>query len=148
MKYFLISFLICITSTLTLAHPAIRILPAGTNIAEYNARNNTAFTQRNSMSQNTMSSASNHHSLQNQASPQTLVFQNNRLIHHARLNANTVAGMLEVKTPSSYLNVPNKDSSSPIGKFPSLVLPQANTSNTQGLIFVKAVPLPASLFTE
>jgi hypothetical protein len=146
MKYFLISFLICITSTLAWAHPAIRILPAGTNIAEYNARNNTAFTQRNAMSQNTMSSASNHHSLQNLSSPQTLVFQNNRLIDAAKLN--TVAGMLEVKPPSTYLNEFNKNSSSPISKFPSLVLPQAYKSNTQGLIFVKAVPLPASPFAE
>jgi len=146
MKYFLISFLICISSTLTLAHPAIPVLPAGTNIAQYNARNNTAFTQRNAMSQNTMSSASNHHSLQNLASPQALIFQNNRLIDAAKLN--TVAGILELKPPSAYLNEPNKNASSPISKFPSLVLPQAYKSNTQGLMFVKAAPFPASPFTE
>jgi len=145
MKYFLISFLIC-TSTFAWAHPAIRTLPAGTNIAEYNARNNTAFTQRNAISQNTISSLSNHHSLQNLASPQALIFQNNRLIDAARFN--TVTGMLEVKPPSAYLNEPNKNSSSPVGKFPSLALPHTYKSNTQGLIFVKATQLISGSFTE
>jgi len=146
MKHFLIGCLACIPSAYIWAHPAMPILPAGTNIAQYISRNNSTFMQRNAMSQNTMSSPSNHHSLQNLGSPQTLVFQNNRLIYAARFN--TVAGMLELKPPSAYLNEPNKNSSSPIGKFPSLALPQTYKSNTQGLIFVNVMPLPASPFTE
>ncbi len=148
MKQYLISFLICITSTLTWAHPAIRTLPAGTNIAEYNARNNTAYTQRNAISQNTISSASNQHSLQNQNSNQTIVLLNNRMLHDARLNTNTVAGLLEFKSPSHGTNAPTRDTPAPLGKFKSLVLPQAYKSNTQDLIFVKAAPLLTRPFMQ
>jgi hypothetical protein len=146
MKHYLLSFLLCITGTLTWAHPAIRILPPGTNIAEYNARNNTAYTQRNAMSQNTISSASNMHSLQNQHSIQTIVLLNNRMLHDARLN--TVARLLEFKTPSHGSNAPIRDTPAPLGKFKSLVLPQAIKSNTQGLLFVKAEPLLSRPFTQ
>jgi len=148
MKHYLISFLLCITSALTWARPAIAVLPAGTNIAEYNARNHTAFTLRNAMSQNTMSTTSNQHTLQNLGSLQTIVFQNNRLLHDARLNTNTVSGSLELKSPSNYLNESTRSSPSPISKFTSLVLPQSYKSNTQGLIFVKATPLLSRPFTE
>ena len=148
MKHYLISFFICITSTLTWAHPAIRTLPAGTNIAEYNSRNSTAFTQRNAMSQNTMSSAFNQHTLQNLGSLQTSTFQNNRMLHDARLNTNTVVGLLEVKSPSSDLNGPTRSALPPISKFTSLVLPKVYQSNTQGLIFIKPLPIPALTASE
>jgi len=95
-----------------------------------------------------MSSAFNQHSLQNQHSIQTIVSLNNRMLHDARLNTNTVARLLEFKTSSHGSNVPIRDTPAPLGKFKSLVLPQVIKSNTQGLLFVRAEPLLSRPFSQ
>jgi len=148
MKNCLLYFLLCITSTLTWAHPAIRIIPAGMSIAEFNSRNSAALSQRNTLSQNTMSSTLNQHSLHNLGSTQTITFQNIRLMHDARLNLNSASGLLEIKNPDSMQNSLRNSSPSPIGKFSSFVLPKSITSNTQGLIFVRSGSIPVAPFAK
>jgi hypothetical protein len=148
MKNCLLYFLLCITSTLTWAHPAISTLPAGMNIGEFNSRNSAALSQRNTLSQNTISSSLNQHSLQNVGSTQAIAFQNNRLIHDARLNSIRASNLLEIKKPASTQNILRNNLPSQISNFNSLVLPRPLTSNTQGFIFVRSGSIPVKPFAE
>ena len=146
MKQTLLCFYLLGLCVLAVAHPAIPVVPAGTNIAEFNSRNDTVLNQRNTQSQNTIGSNLNQNAIQNVGSHQAWVLQNNMLINNAKQNA--AAGALVFQSPTSTQGVLPAIAPSPISQFDSLVLPKSYESSITGLIFIKPLPIPALTASE
>jgi len=142
MKQAFLSFYLLVLCMLAVAHPALPVVPAGTNIAEYNSRNGTVLNQRNTQSQNTIGATRNQNAIQNVGSHQAWVLQNNMLLNNAKQNANTVAGLLASNSPVSTQGTLPAAAPSPISQFESLILPKSYKSSIAGLVFIKSLPIP------
>ena len=141
MKKTLLSFYLLGLCTLAVAHPALPVAPAGTNIAEYNSRNGATLSQRNTQSQNTIGATWNQNAIQNVGSHQAWVLQNNMLINNAKQN--TVAGILVTQGSVSTQGVLPTSAPSTISRFESLLLAKPFKSSIAGLVFIKPLPIPA-----
>ena len=146
MKQTLLSFYLLGLCTLAVAHPALPVAPAGTNIAEYNSRNGATLSQRNTQSQNTIGATRNQNAIQNVGSHQAWVFQNNMLINNAKQN--TVAGILVSQGSVSTQGLLPTSAPSPISRFESLLLAKPYKSSIAGLVFIKPLPIPVLTASE